>query len=119
MAATFDADPAVGEAVDRLALTVLQPGVPVPAHDYGDAGNIYKPASLAFFPHVRRRELRVDGAGVGAISPLLNADWLSTEPAPAPTPGSTAVSLVLPLRCVVTVGCTTFLPPRALILPPV
>ena len=114
MVATFDPDPNVGEAVDRLALTVLGPGVPVPAHDFGQAGDTTKPGSLAFFPHVRPGDVRVDGAGLGAITPLLNADFTPAggqpgpAPAPAPVPG---------LGCTVTVGCISVVPPRALILP--
>ena len=128
MVATFDEDPKVGEAVDRLALTVLDPGVPVPAHDYKAAGDINKPGSLAFFPHVRPGDVRVDGAGLGAISPLLTADFEGEpreedvpQPAPAPLPNPVpgAAELALPLRCSLTVGCTTFLPTRALILPTV
>ena len=101
----------------------------MPAHDYGAAGDINQPGSLAFFPHVRRRDERVDGAGLGAINPLdergLHAGRGSARPGArtrsraGAAPGSTAVALVLPLRCVLTVGCTTFLPPRALILPTV
>jgi hypothetical protein len=93
MVVAIDKDPKVGEVVDRLALTVLGPGVPVPAHDYGDAGDITKPGSLVFFPHVRPGDVRADGGGYGAITPLMNADFVSDEgagplpePAPAPQP---------------------------------
>jgi hypothetical protein len=70
-------DAAVGESFDYLALTVLAPGVPIPAHDIGTPGDIRQPGALAFFPGIGPdRPERVDGAGVGALVPLLNADFV-------------------------------------------
>ena len=93
MVVAIDKDPKVGEVVDRLGLTVLGPGVPVPAHDYRAAGDVTKPGSLIFSPHVRPGDVRADGGGYGAITPLMNADFRPDEgaqplpePAPAPAP---------------------------------
>lgn len=63
-----------GEAVDYLGITVLAPGVPVPAQDLGQPGNVQLPSALAFFPHVKPGDERADGAGVGAVVPLVAAD---------------------------------------------
>lgn len=65
-----------GEAVDYLGITVLAPGVPVPAQDLGQPGNVQLPGAMAFFPHVKPGDERADGAGVGAVVPLLAADVL-------------------------------------------
>ena len=72
-----DIDANARETVDRLAITVLAPGVPIPAHDTGNPGAVTNPAALAFFPAVGPGDAvtgRVDGAGIGGIQPLINAD---------------------------------------------
>ena len=70
-------DPEVGESIDYLGLTVLAPGVPIPAHDIGTPGDITQPGALAWFPGVGPQQPeRADGAGVGAFQPLLNADFV-------------------------------------------
>lgn len=74
-----DLDPQVGETVDYLGITVLAPGVPIPAHEIGNPGNLQNPAALGFFPHLQPRDAvsgRVDGAGIGGVQPLLSADVL-------------------------------------------
>lgn len=69
-----DLDPAFGETVDYLGLTVLAPGVPVPAHEIGSPGDLSNPGALAFFPHLRPGDERADGSGLGGVVPLLQAD---------------------------------------------
>jgi hypothetical protein len=78
-----DLDPRFGETVDRLAITVLAPGVPIPAHEIGDPGVVTNPGALAFFPAVGPGDAvsgRVDGAGIGGVQPLINADILAVCP---------------------------------------
>lgn len=75
MRSDFSAE--AGETVDYLGLTVLAPGVPVPLHDTGAAGDIASPGALGFFPHLNPGDVttgRVDGAGIGGVVPLLAAD---------------------------------------------
>ncbi len=75
MRSDFSAE--AGETVDYLGLTVLAPGVPVPLHDTGAAGDISAPGALGFFPHLNPNDVttgRVDGAGIGGVVPLLAAD---------------------------------------------
>jgi hypothetical protein len=74
-----DLDPQVGETVDYLGITVLAPGVPIPAQEIGSPGNIQNPGAIGFFPHLRPEDSisgRVDGAGIGGVVPLLSADVL-------------------------------------------
>ena len=73
----FSADPEVGEGIDYLALTVLAPGVPIPAQDLGIPGDFRLPGALAFFPGIGPEQPeRADGAGVGALVPLINAEFV-------------------------------------------
>ena len=70
-----DLDPAFGETRDYIGLTVLAPGVPIPAHDTGNYATDGSAASaLAFFPHVKAGDVRADGTGIGGIMPLLQAN---------------------------------------------
>ena len=69
-----DLDPAFGETVDYLGLTVLAPGVPIPAHDLGTPGDVRQPGALGFFPHIKPGDERSDYAGVGAFVPLISAE---------------------------------------------
>ena len=71
-----DLDPQVGETVDYLGLTVLAPGVPIPMHEIGNPGDPNNPGALAWFNHVAPGQERADGAGVGGVVPLLNADFV-------------------------------------------
>jgi hypothetical protein len=70
-----DFDAAFGETVDYVGITVLAPGVPVPGHDEGVPGDVTRGSALAFFPHVGPGDTRVDGAGVGAFTPLIAGDF--------------------------------------------
>jgi hypothetical protein len=72
-----DLDPNFGETVDYMALTVLAPGVPVPGFDGGIPGDVTRSSSLAFFPHVRPGDSRVDGAGVTDFVPLIQGNFAS------------------------------------------
>jgi hypothetical protein len=92
-------DPASGlYNFDQLALSVLAPGVPVPAHDTGiyngtgPVDNVYWPA----WQQVGQE--RADGAGLEGYVVLLNADWgASPAGAPAPPPPP-APPVATPLR---------------------
>lgn len=72
-----DLDPNFGETVDYMALTVLAPGVPVPGFDGGVPGDFTRSSALAFFPHVRPGDTRVDGAGVTDFVPLIQGNFSS------------------------------------------
>jgi hypothetical protein len=71
----YEINPAVGETRDYLGITVLAPGVPIPAQELGNPGNLANPGALAFFPHVGPGQVRADGAGIGGVQPLLQADF--------------------------------------------
>jgi hypothetical protein len=73
MRSDFSAD--FGETLDYLGITVLAPGVPIPGHDEGVPGDVTRGSALAFFPHVAPGDTRVDGAGVGAFTPLIAGDF--------------------------------------------
>ncbi len=80
----FSADENVGEAVDYLGLSVLAPGVPIPVQDLGTPGNVTLPGALAFFPAFDAQQpTRADGAGVGAVVPLLSATFVGCPGAAA------------------------------------
>ncbi len=64
---------------DTLALSVLAPGVPVPAHDTGILDPLAAPISAAFFPALRARQERADSTGTTGFQVLLNADWLPSR----------------------------------------
>ena len=94
-------DPASGlYNFDQLALSVLAPGVPVPAHDTGiyngtgPVDNVYWPAWQQI------GQERADGAGLEGYVVLLNADWEASPaaaPAPAPArPVATPLALARP-----------------------
>ena len=69
-----DFDVRFGETVDYLGLSVLAPGVPVPAHDEGVPGDISRNSSTGWWPHVQPGDTRADGGGVGAFTPLIAGD---------------------------------------------
>jgi hypothetical protein len=75
MLVTFSLDPSVGERVDRVALSVLAPGVAIPAFDGGVPGDISRPCSAAWYPHIRPGEERADSSGICDFVPLLAADF--------------------------------------------
>ncbi len=70
----FDLNPAFGETRDYVGLTVLAPGVPIPAHEEGAPGRFGAPLAASWFPHVRPGDERVDSAGVAGVVPLVQAD---------------------------------------------
>lgn len=65
----------VGEFVDYLALTVLAPNVPIPMQDLGGGST---PGAIAFYPHVKPGDVRVDGAGLGGLVPLISGEFSPT-----------------------------------------
>jgi len=75
MIVSFSADPSVGERVDRVALSVLAPGVAIPAFDGGVPGDISRPCSGGWWPHIRPGETRADGGGICDFVPLLAVDF--------------------------------------------
>jgi hypothetical protein len=78
-----DFDVQFGETVDYLGITVLAPGVPIPAHDEGVPGDVSRNGSLAWWPHVQPGDTRADGGGVGAFTPLIAGDLFPVcNPAP-------------------------------------
>lgn len=59
---------------DYLAISVLAPGVPIPAHEIGNPGNINNPGAAGFFPHIRPGQSRTDFHGLGGLQPLIRAE---------------------------------------------
>ena len=93
MNTSFSADQQVGEAVDYLGLSVLAAGVPIPVQDLGAPGNVSLPGALAFFPAFSQQQAtRADGAGVGAVVPLLAATFVGC-------PGTAAVARAAQAGC--------------------
>jgi hypothetical protein len=68
-----DLNRSFGETRDYLGISVLAPGVPIPAHDTGAPGDSTGPVATAFFPLVKPGDERVDGAGITGVTPLINA----------------------------------------------
>ncbi|MFI4984541.1 MAG: hypothetical protein ACHQAV_00965 [Solirubrobacterales bacterium] len=81
---------------DQIAISVLEPGVAIPANDTGiyssngPIDNVYWPA----WSHVGQE--RADGGGPEGFEVLINGDWQATASPPTPTP--TPAPLPLPLR---------------------
>jgi hypothetical protein len=61
---------------DALALSVLAPGVPIPAHDTGIYNDISGPSALVFFPAFRPGQERVNGFGTSGYQLLMEATWV-------------------------------------------
>ena len=59
---------------DYLAISVLAPGVPIPANEIGNPGNLSNPGAGGFFPHIRPGESRVDLSGLGGLQLLIRAE---------------------------------------------
>jgi hypothetical protein len=59
---------------DYLAISVLAPGVPIPAHEIGSPGNINNPGAGGFFPHIGPGQSRTDFHGLGGLQPLIQAE---------------------------------------------
>ncbi len=69
-------NPAVGQTVDYLAITVLNPGTVIPGQLQANISSLE--GSLGFFPQIVPADAvsgRVDGAGTNLV-PLLNADFI-------------------------------------------
>jgi len=65
---------------DAVTLTVLAPGVPIPAHDTGVYENIAGPSALIYFPHIRPSEERfISGWGAGGYQLLMEATWVPVQ----------------------------------------
>lgn len=64
---------------DTLALNVLAPGVPIPAHDTGATDALTAPLGGAFFPRLRPGQLRADVTGTLGYQVLLRAEWLPSR----------------------------------------
>ncbi|MCU0308384.1 MAG: hypothetical protein MUE51_11570 [Thermoleophilia bacterium] len=70
---------------DTLALSVLAPGVPIPAHDTGNYDPSTAQGGLGFYPALTRiGEERVGPAGLGGYQLLVSGEWV---PAPEGTQG--------------------------------
>ncbi len=74
--------PNATETVDYLGLSVLAPGVPIPMVDLGGG---MLPGAIAFHPFVAPEDVRVNGAGLGGLVPLIAGDF-------QPTCGASAAS---------------------------
>ncbi len=73
---TFVIDPRTGFAsYELLAISVLDPGVPIPADDTGNYGDLTGPLSFAMFPALGQGEERAGGTGTVGYVVLLNATW--------------------------------------------
>jgi hypothetical protein len=71
--------PALGStliAFDALGLSVLAPGVPIPAHDTGIYQDLAGPSALLFFPAFRPAAERADGFGTSGYQLLMDALWV-------------------------------------------
>jgi hypothetical protein len=64
---------------DTLALSVLRPGVPIPAHDTGITDPLAAPLAATFFPALAPRQLRADAAGTAGYQVLLRGEWLPSR----------------------------------------
>ncbi len=78
---------------DMLGLSVLAPGVPIPAHDVGNYQDVTGPTGGIYFPAILPGQERADSFGTLGYQLLLQADW---EPVQVgATPGA-AITLVVP-----------------------
>lgn len=74
---------------DAVALSVLAPGVPIPAHATGNIAD----GALGFYPSMQVGQERYEGgAGIGGFVPLLNVEWV-----PVADDGSGAENRILGL----------------------
>jgi hypothetical protein len=74
---------------DSLALSVLAPGVPIPAFDTGvhDPGNFNAPSAVVYHPAVAPGQERFLNAGVGGFQVLMDADVTPSQTGAGPAPG--------------------------------
>ncbi|MEW6581880.1 MAG: hypothetical protein AB1416_03885 [Actinomycetota bacterium] len=87
---------------DTMALSVLAPGVPMPAHDTGVTDPLLAQGALGFFPALTvLGEERVGPAGIGGYQVLMNAEWIPTPEGTAqpavPGVAPAAIRLVQPV----------------------
>lgn len=90
-------DPASGVYnFDQLALSVLEAGVPIPAHSTGNYSGLAD-SNTVFYPAWQTvGQERADGGGMAGYVVLMNADWQETQgPAPG-APATRAVTLAKP-----------------------
>lgn len=86
---------------DALGLSVLGPGVPIPAHDTGDYQNVLGPTAAAYFPALTPGQERADSFGTLGFQPLLQADWEPVVVAGGAAGSSPAVlTLVAPVASI-------------------
>jgi len=86
---------------DTLALSVLAPGVPIPAHDTGIYGSPTSQGALGFYPALTTvGEERVGPAGLSGYQLLVNGEWVATPEGVAAAPvgvSPVAIRLVQPV----------------------
>jgi hypothetical protein len=80
---------------DALALSVLAPGVPIPAHDTGIYNDISGPSALLFFPAFRPGGTRADGFGTSGYQLLMEATWVPVAVGGGGGGGTTPAGVVL------------------------
>jgi hypothetical protein len=81
-----------------MALSVLAPGVPVPASFVGGADPLQSPGGLGFFPALTALgEERVNPAGTAGFQILMAGEWV---PAPAAAPPGTPGAVPAVIRLV-------------------
>jgi hypothetical protein len=84
---------------DLLGLSILAPGVPIPAHDTGNYQNLAGPGALIYFPAIGPGQERADSFGTGGFQPLLQADWVPVQVGGGGT-SPAVVTLALPVATV-------------------
>jgi hypothetical protein len=96
-----DTDKASGiNNYDHIAISVLAPGVPIPAYDTGDQ-SLGAPTGGAFYPHYTPGTERTTGMfGVVGFQTLINADLDPSAPGTGTPTGPTDVSGTNPIALV-------------------
>ena len=80
---------------DAVALSVLQPGVPIPAHDTGVYNDISGPSALLYFPAFTPGGERADGFGTSGYQLLMEATWVPVAVGGGGGGGTTPAGVVL------------------------
>jgi hypothetical protein len=83
---------------DMLGLSVLAPGVPIPAHDVGTYQDVTGPIAHAYFPAMLPGQERADSFGTLGYQLLLQADWEPVQVAGGTA--AAAITLVVPAASV-------------------
>jgi hypothetical protein len=93
-----ETDPASGiNNYDHIAISILAPGVPIPAYYTGDQ-SIGAPAGGGFYPHYTPGTERTTGMfGIVGFQTLINADVDTTKPGTGTPTGPTDVSGANPI----------------------